>query len=223
MFIKREKGGSVIKVLPFTLHKNLSMNRGLLILNVVLLLAVCVLFYLHFSGTKKTEKKAVTQSASSSAPKSEFRIAYFEMDSIENSFSMVKDVKNELGREEDRMNGEMASLEKNYRNKIAQFQKQAETGMSQVQSEMANREVLQLQESIRGKKQELDQKYQDLYMRKMREVKTRIEDFLKAYNDEKGYSYIFAYEPGLFYYRDTAYNITQDVIKGLNDQYGKKK
>ena len=200
------------------------MNRGLLILNVVLLLAVCVLFYLHFSGDKKTEKKITPQQASSSAaPKSDFRIAYFEMDSIENSFSMVKDVKNELGREEDRMNGEMAGLEKNYRQKIAQLQKQAESGMSQVQSEMANREVLQLQDNIRGRKQELDQKYQDLYMRKMREVKTKIEEFLKTYNDQKGYTYIFAYEPGLFYYRDTAYNITNDVIKGLNEAYGKKK
>lgn len=199
------------------------MNRGLLILNLVLLLAVAALFYLHFSDGKKVEKKMVTQHPVSSAPAADFRIAYFEMDSIENSFSLVKEVKNELGKEEDRMNGEMATLEKSYRNKIAQFQKQAETGMSQVQSEMANKEVLQLQENIRGRKQELDQKYQDLYMRKMREVKTKIEDFLKTYNDEKGYSYIFAYEPGLFYYRDTAYNITQDVINGLNAQYGKKK
>ena len=199
------------------------MNRGLLILNVILLVAVAVLFYLHFSANKKVEKKAVVQQPASATSGNNFRIAYFEMDSIENSFSMVKDVKNELGKEEDRMNGEMATLEKNYRNKIAQFQKQAETGMSQVQSEMANREVLQLQENIRGRKQELDQKYQDLYMRKMREVKTKIEEFLKTYNDEKGYTYIFAYEPGLFYYRDTAYNITKDVINGLNAQYTKKR
>jgi hypothetical protein len=27
----------------------------------------------------------------------------------------------------------------------------------------------------------------------------------------------------LFYYRDTAYNITGDVVRGLNDQYKKKK
>lgn len=195
------------------------MNRGLLILNIVLLIAVATLFYLHFSTPdKKPQKRSVAQQPSSTAADKEFRIAYFEMDSIENSFSLVKDVKNELGREEDRMNGEMAGLEKKYRDKITQYQSQAQT-MTQVQSEMANRDVLQLQESIRGRKQELDQKYQDLYMRKMREVKTKIEDFLKQYNDEKGYSYIFAYEPGLFYYRDTAYNITNDVIKGLNEQY----
>jgi outer membrane protein len=60
-------------------------------------------------------------------------------------------------------------------------------------------------------------------MRKMRDVKSRIEDYLKEYNAQKGYSYIVAYEPGLFYYKDTAYNITPDIIKGLNQRYIKKK
>jgi outer membrane protein len=197
------------------------MNRGLLILNLLLLVAVGVLFYLHFS-TGKTASVKTSAVKPSAINETECRIAYFEMDSIENSFTVVKDVKNELGREEDRINNEMASLEKKYRDKIAQYQSQAST-MTQVQSEMANRDVLQMQETMKGKKQELDSRYQDLYMRKMRDVKAKIEDFLKEYNNQKGYSYIVAYEPGLFYYKDTAYNITPDVIKGLNKRYEKKK
>ncbi len=60
-------------------------------------------------------------------------------------------------------------------------------------------------------------------MRKMKDVKTRIEDFLKEFNSRKGYSFILASDPGLFYYRDTAYNITRELITGLNQQYSKKK
>jgi outer membrane protein len=95
--------------------------------------------------------------------------------------------------------------------------------MTQIQSEQANRDMLQLQETIRGQKQEMDQKYQDYYMRKMQDVKSKIEDFLKEYNKTKGYSYIFGYEPGFIYYRDTMYNITKDLVKGLNEQYAKRK
>lgn len=197
------------------------MNRGLLVLNLLLLVAVGVLFYLHFSAKKPAEAKTAAAKPSEKS-EVECRIAYFEMDSIENSFTVVKDVKNELGREEDKINNEMAGLEKKYRDKINQYQSQAAT-MTQVQSEMANRDVLQMQETIKGKKQELDSRYQDLYMRKMRDVKAKIEDFLKEYNNQKGYAYIVAYEPGLFYYKDTAYNITPDVIKGLNQRYEKKK
>jgi outer membrane protein len=57
----------------------------------------------------------------------------------------------------------------------------------------------------------------------MQDVKTKIENFLKEYNKTKGYSYILAYEPGIIYYRDSTLNITDDLVKGLNEQYSKKK
>lgn len=196
------------------------MNRGLLLFNVVLLVLVGILFYLHFSGGKKGVAATPVAAADSSAEKV-FKIAYFEMDSLEASFAMVKDVKSDLARKEETINTELARLEKTYRDKANQYQSQAAT-MSQVQSEMATRDMMQLQQTMQNRKAALDQEYQDFYMRKMQDVKTRIEDFLKTYNEQKGYSYIFAYEPGLFYYRDTAYNITSDVVKGLNELYKKK-
>ncbi|HJW18558.1 MAG TPA: OmpH family outer membrane protein [Flavisolibacter sp.] len=200
------------------------MKNGLLIFNVILLVLVGVLFYLHFSsngGTK--EKRVLSQSTlKGDSAKGDFRIAYFELDSITNSFSMVKDIKNDLNREEEKMNGEMNQWQKRYNDKLQQYQSQAQQ-MNQVQSENANRDMLQMQETIRNKKQELDQKYQNLYMQKMQDVKIKIENFLKEYNKSKGYSYIFAYEPGFIYYRDTMFNITADLVKGLNEQYSKKK
>jgi outer membrane protein len=60
-------------------------------------------------------------------------------------------------------------------------------------------------------------------MQKMQDVKTKIENFLKEYNKTKGYAYILAYEPGIIYYRDSTLNITDDLVKGLNEQYSKKK
>src|SRR2546421_659305 len=57
----------------------------------------------------------------------------------------------------------------------------------------------------------------------VKDVKSRIEEFLKEYNKSKGYSYIFSNEPGFIYYRDTMFNITKDLVKGLNEQYLKKK
>ncbi len=197
------------------------MKNGLLISNVVLSILVAILFYLYFSSPKTSAKK-VSSHTSGTTTKEDFKIAYFEMDSLENSFAMVKDVKAELSRKEEQVNGELARLEKSYRNKVAQYQSQGAT-MTQVQSEAAQKDVMQMQQNIQSRKQSLDQEYQDYYMRKMKEVKSKIEDFLENYNDKKGYSYIFAYEPGLFYYRDTAYNITNDVITGLNQGYTPKK
>ena len=198
------------------------MKNGILILNVVLLVLVGVLFYLHFSGKNNPSVKASNNAAASSPNSKDFRIAYFEMDSVENSFQMVNDVKAELTRREDAIGNELQQLEKNYRTKVAQYQAQG-ANMTQVQSEMAQRDVMQMQQGMQSRRQSLEQEYQDLQMRKLKDVKTKIEDFLKKYNNDKGFTYIFAYEPGIFYYKDTTYNITKDVIAGLNQQYSTKK
>jgi outer membrane protein len=198
------------------------MRNGLLILNIILLIAVGVLFYLHFSSGNKQDKKPDTVAAGNqSAPAgSEVRIAYIEMDSLESAFAMIRDVKNELTRKEESMNNELSGLEKKYRDKAAVYQGQAAT-MNQMQSEAATKDMMQLQQTIQSRKQDLDQEYQNLYMGKMKDVKSKIEDFLKEYNKDKRYTYILAYEPGLFYYKDTTYNITGDVIRGLNKRYKK--
>jgi outer membrane protein len=59
-------------------------------------------------------------------------------------------------------------------------------------------------------------------MRKMQDVKLKVEEYLKEYNQNKGYAYILAYEPGFIFYRDSALNITNDIIVGLNDKFKKK-
>lgn len=199
------------------------MQKASFILNLVLLVAVAVLFYLYFSGKKNTpETKVAASTSSGNVPDGEFRIAYFEMDSINNSFALVKDVKSELSREEERINSELTKLQRTYNDKLIRYQNSQEAS-SQIESEKVRRDIMDLQNRISARKQELDQKFQDLYMRKMQEVKNTVEDFLTAYNKDKGYAYILAYEPGFIFYRDSALNITDDLVKGLNAQYKNKK
>lgn len=200
------------------------MKSGILIFNGILLVLIGILFYLHFSTTPGTKVKAANEKTNNSttAAPDDFKIAYFEMDSLEASFAMVKDVKAELSRKEDAVTSELRRMEKSYQEKLGRYQAQAAT-MSQVQSESATKDMMQMQQQMQNRKNALDQEYQDFYMRKMKEVKTKIEDYLKTYNAQKGYSYILAYEPGLFYYRDSTLDITSDLIKGLNDSYDTKK
>jgi outer membrane protein len=195
------------------------MKNGLLVLNIVLFLAVAVLYYLHFSNGSKPASVKAEQPAT--GKQDEFRIAYFEMDSLESSFSMVKDVKTELSRKENAINNELEKMERTFQNKMEQYRAQGET-MTQVQSEMAQRDVMQMQQSMQSRKQQLEAELQDLVIRKQKDVKSRIEDFLRDYNASRRYTYIVAYEPGLFYYRDSTLNITSDLIEGLNQAYKKK-
>jgi outer membrane protein len=197
------------------------MKNASLILNIVLLVAVGVLFYLHFAGKKSPDTRVAASSQSSRVPSGDCKIAYFDMDSVNNSFVLIKNVKEQLSREEEKINVTLTNLQKAYNDRITHYQGQSQT-MSQVESEKANRDILQLQDRIRTTKQDMEQRYQDLYMRKMQDVKAKVEEYLKEYNKDKGYSYILAYEPGFIFYRDSALNITTDIIAGLNDKYKKK-
>lgn len=200
------------------------MKNGLLIWNVILTLAVGYLAFSQFSGSKTADSRVARNSSDTSSYRSDFRIAYFEMDSVENNFEMVKDVKAEMNKKEEAITNELNTLGKNFEQRYNYFQNQAQTGaLSEAQTEAAGKELKSLDEKLKTRKQFLDQEYNDFVMRRMKDVKTHIEDYLKDYNKTKGYAYIMTNEPGFIYYRDTVYNITGDLIKGLNDKHKNKK
>lgn len=189
-----------------------------LVLNAVLVIAVAVLFYLHFSSKKSTSTAANTTSGTASG---NFKIAYFEMDSIENHYEYFKDVRNVLrGKEQD--NGrQLAEMKNTFASKYQDLQKTAQ-GMSQAELAGKQQELMQMEKTFQNKEQMLNQDLQNESFKRLQEVKKKIEDFLKEYNKDKSYSYIMTNSPDLIYLKDTVYNITGDLISGLNSQYKKK-
>lgn len=201
------------------------MKNGLLIWNLALTLGCGYLLFAHFSGKKGgASKSEVSRDGKTGADKGTFKIAYFEMDSLASNFDMVKELKAEMLKREESINGEMERLSKNLQQKFNYYQQQATSGaLNQEQSEEASRVMKNMDDEMKNRKQALDSEYSDFVMRRQNEIKSKIESFLKEYNKAKDYSYIVSYEQGLFYYKDTAYNITADVIKGLNESYKSKK
>jgi outer membrane protein len=199
------------------------MKNGLLIWNIILTAIAGYLLFTHFSPKKNTVSgTSKTFVKDTPAGSSSFRIAYFEMDSVEKNYQMVKDVQSQISTKEKNYNNDLAQLDWTFKKKYEGYQQKA-SSMSQDDYEKAKIDLKQLEDELKVQKQELDQQYQDFVMRKQLSLKNAIEDFLKEYNKEKSYSYIFANERGFFYYCDTTYDITGDVIKGLNEMYKSKK
>jgi outer membrane protein len=189
-------------------------------MNFVLLILVGVLFYLHFSGpsakSSHTTSKAVDSSVSGP-----FKIAYFEMDSVENNYSYLKDVRTQLKAKEQELTGQMNQLKSRYMDKVNKYKQEAQT-MTQERQSSIEQELMGEQKMLSNKEQSIGLELQDASFKKMQDVNKRIEDFLKDYNKDKGYSYILTHQPGLIYYKDPQYDITADVLKGLNENYKKK-
>ncbi|CAN5147788.1 hypothetical protein BH09BAC2_BH09BAC2_16920 [soil metagenome] len=196
------------------------MKNFLIVSNVILLLLVGYLYVLHF----KTDKKSTVQSSAvvdTTSGKSN-RVAYIDRDSLQNNYEYYKVVKNELERKQVAGNSDFTGLQKRYQNRAVQLQQKGPT-MNQQEQEAASREIAQMQQDLQNKRQQLDNELYS-YNTKMREdILNRIQNFLKDYNKNGQYAYIFSYEPGLMFYKDTTLNITKDVVVGLNDLYVKNK
>jgi len=194
------------------------MKNATLGFNVVIALAVAVLFYFQFSGKKST---AVSDGASKAAPAGSFRIAYFESDSIQNNFEYFKEIKRALEAKDQANSKQLNELKTVFTNKYQDLQRSAQ---SLSQAELANKqqELEQMQRTYQGKEQMMAQEMQDESFKKLQDVKKKIETYLTEYNKDKGYAFIFSSAPEFMYLKDTAYNITDDVVKGLNKLYPKK-
>ena len=192
------------------------MNKFLLPLNIMLAIAVAFLLYKQFSNS--SAKKATTNTISNSASGS--TIAYFEMDSLENNYEYFKIVRAELRKKDQSINAELNQIKNSYYNTLKEYNDKAAT-LSQIEQANWQQKLEQLQRSYQAKEQMLAQDMQDESFKKLQSVKKKIEDFLLDYNKDKKYSFIFMNQSDLIYYRDSAYNITQDLVDGLNKLYKK--
>ena len=187
------------------------------LLSIIALVLIGVLFYLHFSSKTPTARVSSAPANSQGAGKG-VSIAYFEMDSVESNLEYVKDAMDKFKAKEQQMQAQLNALRSSYQKKIAEWQQKG-ANMTQSENEMAQREYQQMNEKFGQRQKELEMELQDLQLKSAQDVNKKIEDYLKVYNQDKGYSYIMTSQPGFIYYKDTVYNITGDVIAGLNADY----
>jgi outer membrane protein len=107
----------------------------------------------------------------------------------------------------------------------SKYQELQRIGSTLTQAEQAARqqELTNIENAFRGKEKMMSDEMQDMQFRKMQDVKKKIEEYLKEYNKDKGYAYVFSSSIDLMYLKDSSYDITQDVVNGLNRLYPKKK
>ena len=189
-------------------------------LSILALVAVGFLYYLHF---KQEKKSVVHTSGKVSAGKNDFRIAYFDIDSLQEKYQYFKDVSGQMKEKEASLSSQMDALQNSYQRRLKELQEKGPT-MTQAEGEAAQREVAQMQQKFQQRQMSMEQDLKKHQVDLMTDVRNKIDNYLKEYNRAKGYAFILSYEPGfMLYYRDSVYDITNDVINGLNEQYQKGK
>ena len=199
------------------------MNKGLLALNIVLLIGVAILFFLFFTRKDKVTSVITTRTGIDTVAQWEHTpVAYFDMDSIEANFILWKKVQAEVVKREAVINDTINQMKMSFQSYYQKLQAQS-ANLSPRQKDSLGNQLAQMDSEIKNRTAELNQTYQTFFMNKQQEIVTLIKNYCKEFNKDKRYSYIIAREPGLFYYTDTTYNVTSELLKGLNAFYNKKK
>ena len=197
------------------------MKNILLIINIVLICLVGYLYYMHFIDSKKTTVSNI-QNRNATGLNSGGKVAYIDLDSLQSNYTYYKKIKTEFERKQDAANNEITGMQKKYQTRAMQLQQKSAT-MNQQEQEAAMQEINKMQQDLQTRKQSIDNDLYNYNSKMKEDILTRIQNYLKDYNKDGKYSYIFSYEPGFMFYKDSTLNITPDVIAGLNNLYTENK
>jgi outer membrane protein len=199
--------------------KNLS-----LILNAVLIVAVAVLFYLHFSSVDKVASGNVDE-GNTSMVMPDMPIVYINIDSLLNNYLYFSDMQEEFADKQSEAEADLNLRSRQYESSALDYQNKVQKGL------VTRREAAEMEQQLMQAQQELLQYRDELTMQLAEEEQVRnrrlineIMEYLVEYNKEFNYQFIFSNSFGdNVLFANNQLDITDSVLEGLNEQYLQEK
>jgi outer membrane protein len=170
-------------------------------------------------GTK--EEEGTTKEAPKQEETVGLKIAYVELDTLMSQYQLYKDYSEVLTRKGNNIQKTLAQKQRALENHAASVQKKYES------NEFTTRdEVERAQASIEKEQRDLaelaDRLQSEFAMEQARineEARDSIQSFLKRYNKSKKYDYVMVKAGDNLLIANPKFNITNDIVKGLNKRY----
>lgn len=193
-------------------------NNTSLIWNVILSIAVAVLFYLHFAGGKSSDSTSSTDSSAAGGKK----IVYVQIDSLLTNYDFFKDTKKELENKRFQLENELGTKGRSLENEIGFFQQKAQT-MTVEQARSTEAQLVKKQQDFAQQRDRAVQSLSQEEATKNEELYTQIKAYIQKYNKENQYEFVLGYsQGGGILFADTTLNVTHKMIEGLNKAYAEK-
>jgi outer membrane protein len=215
--------------LPFViiLLKSISMKKGGLVIQILLVIAVGVLYFLHFQqgnqndGIKAKPKAKITTQDSLHGG---IQIAYIDLDTLNEKIDYIRNMRKSLESEQQAVETEWENAYKELEAEKNKFLNRGKA-ITQEEAESFQSMLIQKQQMVDGRKQQKLQKLNEKSFKFLEDVQLKLKSFLNEYNEGGQYSYILSTGNGLDYliYKDSASNISDDVVAGMNELLKKEK
>ncbi|UBM57915.1 OmpH family outer membrane protein [Marinilongibacter aquaticus] len=152
------------------------------------------------------------------------RIVYVNTDTLLNNYEMYKDMVKEFQNKQFALENELKKKSESFQNEVALFQRRVQAGgMSQQQAQTTQQQLAQKEQDILMYRDNAANNLAQDQAETTDEILTKIHDFLAKYNEDDRYDMVIGYSKGggVLYAKENL-EITQDVLKGLNEEYTKK-
>ncbi|CCH56359.1 outer membrane chaperone Skp (OmpH) [Fibrisoma limi BUZ 3] len=193
------------------------MKNASLVLNVVLAIAVAVLYYLHFK-----DRPAEIQPVAAPAEAKGKEIVYVNVDSLLTKYDYFKDTQKVLESKRFQLENDLATKGRNLQNKVAFFQQRAQT-MTMEQGRATEASLQKEQQDLLAYRERAAQNLAVEEQKKNQELYDQIYDYLKKVNAQNKYEFVLGYtKGGGILFADPSADATKKILDGLNKEYQAK-
>lgn len=200
--------------------KNLS-----IVLNVVLCVAVIVLYALYFSGRSGAADKS-TKGAEAINHGGASKIVYINTDTLMNNYLLAVELNEAFLKKQEERRTELNVKAKSLDQEANEFQRKLQNNgfLSEARAIDARDKLLVKEENLRRLQQEMIDKTAREQSELNRQLFEELTAFLTEYNREKGFQIVLSTQlGGNVLYAEEGFDITRDVVNRLNENYNKKK
>ncbi|MGV8136376.1 MAG: OmpH family outer membrane protein [Mangrovibacterium sp.] len=196
------------------------MKNTSLILNLVLLIAVIVIYVLHFTSSKSN---ASGKEGEVSSQLTDMKIAYVKVDSLIVNYDLAQELHDSFTKNQDAYTKEYAARRSKFEQQAAAFQEKVQRGgfLSEQRAVQERDRLVGEEQEILKLDQELSGKLAEMQNANNQQLLDSLMNYLKTFNAGRKYSYIFNSSGILI--GDDAHNITKEVLNALNARYAAKK
>ena len=190
------------------------------ILNAILLVAVGVLFYLHFSGNKPASADGKSSNA---ALPGELKLAYINSDSVLQNYEYLKANRVQIEAKTKKIEQEYRNRAQGLQNEITAYQRNV-TNMTLGQVKAVEEDLGKKQQNLQMYQQSLSQQLMEEEAKLNKELYDRVTAYLKKYAAEKNLQFVLKFDPSSdVLFAGEALDVSKDVIAGLNAEYLQEK
>ncbi|SKA17735.1 periplasmic chaperone for outer membrane proteins Skp [Segatella oulorum] len=188
--------------------------------NILKVLTITAAIMATLSSCNQSAPKVDAKSDTPQKVPASLKIAYVEVDSIMSQYKFCKDYSLILQRKGQNIKSTLAAKQQQLQAAAANFQqKMQQNAYTREQAEAINANLQKQNADLQMLDQRLTNEFQNETEKYNNALRDSIQHYLKIYNQDKHYSLILSKAGDNLLYADKAFDITNEVVAGLNKAY----